>query len=74
MLNFSPSCVQPLSAVCISYGIPGGIFFPSDIGEGKIHRIYNYHQRNNAKWWLPSKQCSLRITSKAMQCEQGHRQ
>lgn len=44
-----------------------GNFFSSDIGEGKIHRIYNYHQKNNAKWWLPSKQCSLQLTSKAMQ-------
>lgn len=44
-----------------------GNFFSSDMGEGKIHRIYNYHQRNNAKWWFPSNQCLLRITPNAMQ-------
>lgn len=64
-LNFSPSCVQPLSAAYSMVFL--GDLFPSDMGEGKIYRIYNYHQRNNAKWWLPRKQRSLQITSKAMQ-------
>lgn len=65
-LNFSSSCVQPPSAA-YSMVFLGEFFSPSDMGEDKTHRIYNYHPRNNAKWWLPSKQCSLQLTSKAMQ-------
>lgn len=75
--NLSSLCSQrwpwtsdsPASSPWVQYSIVfagAGGSFSRDVGEGKVHRSITTPQKNNARWWLPCKQCSLQVTSKAL--------